>query len=229
MGPIPVSEIFYSIQGEGSLAGRPALFIRFGGCNLRCVWCDTTSVWRRARPHSFEELIGKVEKFAGRGIDVVFTGGEPLIHRRWIERIIEEFDDGFLIYQIETNGTIPPGDFLAGREDVFFNTSPKLSNSGMPEEKRIVPEALNVLSGLAREGRTIFKFVVLDRRDVEEAIETYVEPFALPRHSIYLMPLSSTRKEFIDRSPAVVELCKEYGFSFSPRLQLVIWDRRTGV
>ncbi len=64
---------------------------------------------------------------------------------------------------------------------------------------------------------------------MEEAIETYIEPFAIPRHSIYLMPLSSTRDEFIERSPEVVELCKEFGFSFSPRLQLIIWNRRTGV
>ena len=229
MGPIPVAEIFYSIQGEGSLAGRPALFIRFGGCNLRCVWCDTTSVWRRGKPHSFDELMRKVEGFAGRDIDIVFTGGEPLLHRRWMEKIIETFDQEFLIYQIETNGTIPPGEFLVRREDVFFNVSPKLSSSGMPEEKRVVPEALHTLVQLAREGRAIFKFVVLDRKDVEEALETYIEPFAIPRHSIYLMPLSSTRKEFIERSRNVVELCKEFGFSFSPRLQLVIWDRRTGV
>ncbi len=229
MGPIPVAEIFYSIQGEGSLVGRPALFIRFGGCNLRCVWCDTVSVWRRAMPHSIEELIRKVEKFAGRDIDIVFTGGEPLLHRRWIEKLIQEFDDGFLIYQIETNGTIPPGDFLSGREDVFFNVSPKLSNSAMPEERRVVPEVLHSLSRMARRKRAIFKFVVLDRRDVEEAVETFIEPFSIPRHAIYLMPLSNSREEFIERSPQVVQLCKEFGFSFSPRLQLVIWNRRTGV
>jgi len=229
MGPIPVSEIFYSIQGEGSLVGRPALFIRFGGCNLRCQWCDTTQVWRRAKPFSFRELISQIEGFAGRNIDIVFTGGEPLIHRKWIERIVDYFDDGFLIYQIETNATIEPGQILTGREDTFFNASPKLSNSGMPAHKRIIPEAIHTLSQLARDGRAIFKFVVRNRRDVEEAIETFVEPFHIPQHAVYLMPLSNTREEFIRRSPKVVELCKEFGFSFSPRLQLVIWNRRTGV
>ncbi len=229
MGPIPVAEIFYSIQGEGSLVGRPALFIRFGGCNLRCRWCDTTSVWRRGKPLSFDELVKKIEGFSGRDIDLVFTGGEPLIHRKWIEKIIEKFDDGFLIYQIETNGTIQPGMYLSSREDVFFNVSPKLSNSGMPPEKRIEPGAMHDLSELAREGRSIFKFVIERRRDVKEAIETFIEPFNIPQHAVYLMPMSNTRDEFIRRSPKVVELCKEFGFSFSPRLQLVIWNRRTGV
>jgi len=229
MGPIPVAETFYSIQGEGSLVGRPALFIRFGGCNLRCKWCDTTSVWRKGKPYSFEELTEIVKRFAGKGIDIVFTGGEPLIHQKWIERIIREFDDEFLLYQIETNGTIPPMTSLTERDDVFFNVSPKLSNSGMPEENRIVPEAIHSLSHLAREGRAIFKFVVLSREDVEEALETFIAPFSIPQHAIYLMPLSNTRDEFIRRSPKVVELCKEFGFSFSPRLQLVIWNRRTGV
>ncbi len=150
MGPVPVAEIFYSIQGEGSLAGRPALFIRFAGCNLRCVWCDTISVWRKGKPYPFDDLIRRIEEFAGRDIDIVFTGGEPLLHRMWIEKIVERLEDAFLVYQIETNGTIPPGDFLSAREDVFFNVSPKLSSSGMPADRRIVPEALHTLSEIAR-------------------------------------------------------------------------------
>ncbi len=226
---VPIAEIFYSIQGEGHLAGRPSLFIRFAGCNLQCVWCDTLELWRRGKPVVIEELFQTIKTYSGKGIDIVFTGGEPLLHSTTILEIIEAFYDGFVHFQIETNATVKPDESLSSREKVIFNTSPKLSSSGMPEEKRIAPPAMETFSRLAGEKRAIFKFVVRDRKDVEEAIGDFIEPFRIPRQSVYLMPLSSTREEFIERSPGIVELCKEFGFNFSPRLQLIIWNRRTGV
>ena len=226
---VPISEIFYSIQGEGKLVGRPSLFVRFAGCNLRCIWCDTIEVWRRGKPIPIRNLLDTIGRYSGRGIDIVFTGGEPLLHSKVIIELVKAYREGFLYFQIETNGTIEPSEELLSFDNVVFNVSPKLSNSGMPEGMRIVPPAMETLSRLSREGRAIFKFVVRGREDVEEAIRNFVEPFEIPRQSVYLMPLSSTREEFIERSPKIVELCKEFGFNFSPRLQLIIWNRRTGV
>ena len=74
-----ISEIFYSLQGEGRLIGLPSVFIRTSGCNLRCVWCDTpyTSWQPEGRSYPIEKIIREVEKYPAR--HVVITGGEPLL------------------------------------------------------------------------------------------------------------------------------------------------------
>jgi len=101
----PISEIFYSIQGEGFHAGKPAIFIRFAGCNLNCSWCDTN--------HQAKESL-TVDEIINRLIDfpkcmVVLTGGEPLIHdlqpllKKWKAVLLKVGETPFVA--VETNGT----------------------------------------------------------------------------------------------------------------------------
>ena len=74
-----ISEIFYSIQGEGRLLGVPSVFVRTSGCNLRCRWCDTpyTSWKPEGKSWSVKNILGEVDKYPTR--HVVITGGEPLL------------------------------------------------------------------------------------------------------------------------------------------------------
>ncbi len=74
-----ISEIFYSIQGEGRLLGVPSVFIRTSGCNLRCRWCDTpyTSWQPEGKAWSVKKILGEIAKYPTR--HVVITGGEPLL------------------------------------------------------------------------------------------------------------------------------------------------------
>ena len=74
-----ISEIFYSIQGEGALTGVPSVFVRTSGCNLRCRWCDTmyTSWQPEGVQRSVDEIVREVERHPAR--HVVLTGGEPMI------------------------------------------------------------------------------------------------------------------------------------------------------
>jgi organic radical activating enzyme len=101
----PISEIFYSIQGEGSNAGTAAIFVRFSGCNLSCPWCDTDH--RERSRMTRKELVGSIRQCQGRRQEglLVWTGGEPLVHLD--ARLVEQVNQLGFQQAIETNGTIP--------------------------------------------------------------------------------------------------------------------------
>src|SRR3954466_3328867 len=88
---LPVMEHFYTLQGEGFHQGRAAYFIRLGGCDVGCVWCDVKDSWEGGRHplKSIEEMITEVKKHPGSL--VVITGGEPLMHNldTWTQQLRE--------------------------------------------------------------------------------------------------------------------------------------------
>jgi len=223
---IPIAEIFYSIQGEGKFVGTPALFLRFAGCDVGCIWCDTKEVWMRGKLYNKENLIDLIKSKANKNIHLAITGGEPLIYNDFINELTQLIIDDFSLIEIETSATRVPYGFISKCEKVFFNTSPKLKNSFVKMEKRINKEAIEFF---VHSNRAIFKFVVEQEEDIIEIIEDFIKPFKIPNQLVYLMPQSKNREEFLKLSPIIVELCKKYQFNFSPRLQLIIWDKATGV
>ena len=79
---LPLAESFYSVQGEGYNTGRVAWFIRLGGCDVRCPWCDSKGTWNPdSHPlKSVQEIIGEIA--LSPAVNVIITGGEPLMHNR---------------------------------------------------------------------------------------------------------------------------------------------------
>lgn len=128
---LPVMESFYTLQGEGFHQGRAAYFIRLGGCDVGCVWCDVKESWD-ADKHprlSVEQLVAAAAEHPGRL--VVITGGEPLMHDcTELTRALHEA--GFATH-IETSGSSP----LSGEWD-WICLSPKKFKAPLPE---IVPRA----------------------------------------------------------------------------------------
>ena len=100
-----ISEIFYSIQGEGRLAGVPSVFIRTSGCNLRCVWCDTpyTSWQPEGTVWPIAKILREVARYANR--HVVITGGEPLLARQ-LQELTDKLKQSGAHVTIETAATI---------------------------------------------------------------------------------------------------------------------------
>lgn len=94
-------EIFESLQGEGRNTGRPCVFIRFAGCNLKCPWCDTDV--KKRFSVSLEELVREVKGFKAKS--VILTGGEPTLVKEMPELVAALKKDGYWI-GVETNGTI---------------------------------------------------------------------------------------------------------------------------
>ncbi|MFN4227725.1 MAG: 7-carboxy-7-deazaguanine synthase QueE [Candidatus Ratteibacteria bacterium] len=97
-----ITEIFYSIQGEGLLQGLPFIFLRFSGCNLKCFWCDTKYAWEEGKLMTEREILSKVQKFNCKRI--CFTGGEPYLQE--IDKIFNILKEKDYWITVETNGTI---------------------------------------------------------------------------------------------------------------------------
>jgi 7-carboxy-7-deazaguanine synthase len=102
-----ITEIFKSIQGEGTRAGLPCIFVRLTGCNLRCTWCDTEYAFHGGTKYSLPEIREKVGNLAGKGAArislVEITGGEPLLQPETPALAQQLLDDGYTV-MIETSG-----------------------------------------------------------------------------------------------------------------------------
>lgn len=225
-----ISEIFYSIQGEGSLVGVPSVFVRTSGCNLRCVWCDTpyTSWSPEGEDLPVESVVARVTAF--RATHVVVTGGEPMIAPQ-IRELTENFRDAGMHITVETAGTV----FTPVACDLM-SISPKLKNS-IPVERdggrwaaqhgRLRFQAV-VLQQLTRQYPYQLKFVVSSVADLDE-IEALCSAIGADRAKVMLMPEGTTREIIHARSLWMAEICKERGFRFSPRLHVDLWGDRRGV
>ncbi len=102
---LKISEIFFSIQGEGLRQGEPTIFVRFAGCNLKCNFCDTKFAWQRGRPHSAAQVIAQVLRLYKRFPThwVCLTGGEPLLQD--LRELVGLLKREKFKIQVETNAT----------------------------------------------------------------------------------------------------------------------------
>lgn len=124
--PLPVMEQFYTIQGEGAHAGTPAYFIRLGGCDVGCFWCDVKESWDiNAHPKQTPELLAKAAAESGCEV-VVVTGGEPCMHQ--LDELTKALHEQNLRTHIETSGAHP----LSGNWD-WITLSPKKFKPALDE------------------------------------------------------------------------------------------------
>ncbi len=243
---IAISEHFYSIQGEGKTMGVPSIFIRLTACNLICggrgtekdkklhngaTWrCDSIEVWRKGKQYDEEEfaniIYNKYKKEIYGGSHIVITGGEPLLQQKalkpFIEKLIQLLSFKPFI-EIETNGTLIPT--LIYEYIDLINCSPKLSNSGEDINRRIKKETLTFLN---LSPKTIFKFVISREEDIEE-INSIIDTLQLNKQKIYLMPSAEDQEELIKNQDLVLNYCLQNTYKFSTRLQIILWNKTTGV
>lgn len=220
---LPMVEIFQTVEGEGTRAGYPTVFVRVFHCNLRCTWCDTPYSYAPAQP-AFEATIATiVERVQAYGwAHVCLTGGEPLIHRHKSQLLIDALAElpSVKDIHIETNGAIDIRPFAELRseaalltEKVRFILDYKLPGSG--EMGHMIHEHFGALTK-----RDEIKFVIADDRDFDVAVGI-VEKYDLAA-TVLFSPVWETMP------PAkLVERILQTGHSnikLNMQIHKVIWD-----
>jgi 7-carboxy-7-deazaguanine synthase len=223
---LKIAELFYSIQGEGSLVGVPSVFLRTSGCNLRCAWCDTPyTSWQ---PEGADLTLGQIldEVRAHPARHVVVTGGEPMIAPEIVPLTQRLHELGFHI-TIETAGTV-----VQPVECDLMSISPKLANStpggqwaAQHNRLRIQPEVL--LELIARYPYQL-KFVIEQPGDLDE-VRALIGTLEADRSRVILMPEGTDPARLRERAVWLAEICKREGFRFSPRLHVDLYGHRRGV
>ena len=228
-----ISEIFYSLQGEGELVGVPSVFIRTSGCNLRCRWCDTPyASWNpEGDETTIDAIVAEVQKHPAS--HVVLTGGEPMV-ARGIHDLAARLRALGKHITIETAGTIAPGGIACDLASI----SPKLSNSS-PVAGSIEPvwierhEKSRLRPDILREWLSSYpfqlKFVVSSESDLAE-IESVVASTGLeiPPSKILLMPEGIDSVSLDARRTMLVDFCLRKGHRLCDRLHIRLFGNTRG-
>ena len=225
-----ISEIFYSIQGEGRLIGVPSVFIRTSGCNLRCRWCDTpyTSWAPEGKNRTVKSILAEIAQYPSR--HVVITGGEPLLAPDLAELASQLKQRGAHI-TIETAATIFKP--LAGD---LISLSPKLANStpwqrsrgkfaAMHDKRRLNYEVMQkYIDGYDYQ----LKFVVERKKDLDEVRAVIGQLRNVDAAKVMLMAQGIYQEELVRKAQWIVESCRQYGYSYTPRLHIQLFGNRCG-
>jgi 7-carboxy-7-deazaguanine synthase len=228
-----ISEIFYSIQGEGELTGVPSVFVRTSGCNLRCTWCDTPyASWNpEGENRSVEQIITEIETHP-HARHVVLTGGEPMIAKD-IRLLASQIKKSGRHITIETAATMAPEGIACD----LASLSPKLLNSAPDALEhtawRKKHEATRWQPEVVRQWIDVypyqFKFVITRPEDVDE-LEHMLSALKreIPRHKVLLMPEGTSTAKLRSRAEWLAELCKARGYRYAHRLHVELYGNRRG-
>jgi len=227
---VRISEIFYSIQGEGRLIGVPSVFIRTSGCNLRCVWCDTPyTSWRpEGQSYSVAKILRELEKYPAR--HVVITGGEPLLARE-IEELTAELKRAGRHITIETAATIfkpLSGDLISMSPKLANSTPWRKSNGKFAKQHETRRLNFPVIQRYLDNYDYQLKFVVEQKEDFDEIGRALEHLVGVDRSRVLLMAQGTTGKQLSTKARWIVELCKRYGYGFTPRLHIELFGNRRG-
>lgn len=228
-----ISELFFSIQGEGELTGVPSVFVRTSGCNLRCRWCDTKyASWKPEGENvTINDLLDKVCSYPAR--HVVISGGEPMI-AKGIEEFTHLLKESGKHITIETAGTIAPN----GIQCDLASLSPKLSDS-TPKEGDINKEWIDrheskrldydILSEWVNSYNFQLKFVVSKEEEIKEIqnVISRIEGKIIPE-KVLLMPEGVDPDTLRSRYDLLIDLCKENGYRLCHRLHIDLFGNTPG-
>lgn len=218
-----VNEIFTSLQGEGPEAGKPAVFLRLQGCNLRCKWCDTKYALDDVVDHPDHQVTSIVSDLLARSNSklLIITGGEPLLQLTDVTNIVDAMTGSRYRVAIETNGTMPVPQWWrrvvwdvdwkcpSARVDVEFNKAWLLTGPDLR-----------------------LKFVVADSNDLMYVIKALdvIKHEASQLPEVIVSPASNTDASFDQRwLKDVWRFCTDYSVRFSLQTHKIVFGNQRGV
>lgn len=231
---LPITEVFTTLQGEGPAAGRPATFIRTGGCNLSCSWCDTPYTWDPKRFDLREEISRRPVDSILEAVDApiaVITGGEPLLHQSsdgWGQLLAGLASRGKAVH-VETNGTVAPSPRTQGLVDLAV-VSPKLAHAHADARTGLdpyQPKVLDVFAAMALRGRAVLKVVVRSHADCVEAVQL-ADAHGFPRSVVWLMPEGTTVEALQSHWADICNDAIALGVNATHRLHVLAWSDERG-
>ena len=229
-----IAEIFSSIQGEGKLAGVPSVFIRTSGCNLRCVWCDTPySSWQPVGQNmTVTEILTQLQWHQSRYL--VITGGEPMLQPE-LPELITALRGTRRHITVETAGTrwldVPMD--LASISPKLSNSTPSADDtwSKTHERLRLNWEVLYQFALAPAIAARQWKFVLRNPEDIRE-VEAILERLSMvapvDSSDVILMPEGVTADAIDARGKWLAEICRQRGFRFGMRLQILLYGNTPG-
>ncbi|MCM8525828.1 MAG: radical SAM protein [Lentisphaeraceae bacterium] len=209
-----VTEIYKSIQGEGSHAGYPCTFVRLTGCNLRCSWCDTEYGYNGGQDFSIEEVLDKVNSLGCNLVEV--TGGEPLLQEETPKLVDLLLENGYTVL-IETAGSI---DISCVSDKAVRIVDMKCPGSGMLDKN--LYKNLDLVTD-----KDEVKFVIKDKADFDWSCELIRKHSLEEKTKVLLSPVYGVLKE-----EDLASWILESGLKSRMQIQLhkIIWGPdKTGV
>ena len=239
--PIRISEIFGpTIQGEGALIGQPTVFVRTGGCDYRCVWCDTLhavdSEYRHDwKPMSAQDIFTQIETLSGgKPIMVSLSGGNPAIQD--FKPLLDIGHERFYRFALETQGSVSADWF---KDLDVLTLSPKPPSSEMETDWNAFDDCLRAAEG---KPDIALKIVIFDDADYAYAKDAAARYPALP---LYLQPGNHTPPPADDKDGGIIDLDginerlhwlvekvtndKLFNATVLPQLHVMLWGNKRGV
>jgi 7-carboxy-7-deazaguanine synthase len=195
-----ISEIFYSIQGEGPKTGEKAIFVRLAGCNLKCRFCDSKYAHKGATL-KLGTIINKIKTYKCK--NVIWTGGEPTLQIKKIIKIINKLKNYF--HNIETNAT----NYLPTKSFDTIVLSPK--------KQRLNEQLIKRYRNFKN---VYFKFVIENKKNYE-FWKKLTEKLKIPKCKAYFMPEAKDKETLLKKSKWLAKIVKKDGFNFSTRIQIL--------
>ena len=253
---LEINEIFGpTIQGEGKLVGTPSIFIRFGKCNFSCtgfgVIYETTSGIKKCacdsyyavdkefkdtwtKYQSYNDIVAEVDNLISTynynyKIDIVITGGEPLLYwnKKEFQKLLKHYIENGHKVTIETNASLNINFEFDYQKEILFSMSVKLSNSLEPLNKRINK---NTLVKILENTKDSYMKFVIGKDFLNKAKAEIIEILKdIPKCEVYLMPLGDTADEINKNCEDVINMAIENGFKYCDRLHIRVWNNKRGV
>ncbi len=224
---IRISEIFGpTIQGEGALIGQPTVFVRTGGCDYRCLWCDTMhavdSKYRNEwKPMSADEIFMRIEELSGgKPLMISLSGGNPAIQD--LKPLIDLGHEQSYKFALETQGSIAK-DWFSDLD--VLTLSPKPPSSGEKTDWSVFDKCLSMAGN---NPAITIKIVIMDEKDYAYAYDTYTR---YPHYPIYLQPCNKGGDLNENMLWLVDKIIKDKWFNVRvlPQLHVILWGDKRGV